>query len=789
MFKNYFKTAWRNLVKNKFYSAINIAGLTIGLAVGLMIILWVQHETSFDTFHKESKNIYKVQSLVGSGTTQQVWNASVSPITHLAKMQAPGVKDATRITNNWLITQFKHNQNVMSADGNTVFLDPNFFTMFDFRFISGDRNHPFADNNSIVITQKTAEKLFGKEDPMGKPIQTENNLTFTVTGVLEDFPTNSNFDFSAMMPLKKYEALYQESRPGYTLTNDFNYFEYNSYLLLEPGIDLVQLKKKMLALHLQQKPDDTDLTYMLLNVGKIHLWATDTEPAGLSTVRMFTLIAIIILLIASINYVNLSTARAMLRSKEVSLRKIVGAGKFQLFLQFIIETALLFSLAAVFALVAIKVCLPYFNDLSGTELRFDLTNTSIWLVIFYTIVGTMIAASIYPALLLSSFEPLKALKGKIKGSISSNFLRKSLVVVQFGFSILLIIGTFVIGSQLKYMRSKELGFNKEHVIGLSMRNIGKHYDAVRDELLKNPAIKDVARGTSNVANIQWQTGNNDWPEKEPNTTFMVFMTGIDKDFIPFYKMKLTAGANFTGAVSDSTHYILNETAVREANIKDPIGHSFTVRGRKGTIIGVVKDFHFASLKKKIAPLIIFYAGEQQSSMMYVKTTGKDAAAAIATIEATWKKYNPNLLSDYNFLDKTYNRIYAFETRTSQLFQVFSIIAIFISCLGLFGLATYTAHVRTREIGVRKALGASVGGIITLLSKDFIQLVFISILISMPIAYFAMKHWLNDFEYRIALSWTVFATSGMLAILIALFTISFQSVKAALANPIKSLRSE
>ncbi|HEY8927972.1 MAG TPA: FtsX-like permease family protein [Mucilaginibacter sp.] len=563
---------------------------------------------------------------------------------------------------------------------------------------------------------------------------------------------------------------------------------YETYLLLKPGADTHKLTVRIRQIHLNHKPDDTDAEYLLLPLSKMHLYRADLTDGGISTVRIFIIIGILILVIACINYVNLSTARSMLRSKEISMRKIIGAAKTHLFMQFIVETALLFSIAAVLAIGLIYVLIPPFNHIAGKEMSLNLADYHIWMVLLAAIGGTLAASSIYPALLLSSFEPLKALKGKISAGIGDVLFRKILVVTQFTFSIILIIGTIVITGQLDYVRTKGAGYDKSHVITLWMRDMSKHYDAVKAELLNDPAIQGVTRSNQNIIQYFGFTGAVEWDGKDPKDNVMMHPIVVDKDLISFFKMKLVDGASFTGVPADSTHFILNETAIEQMGLKNPIGKPFSMQKIKGTIIGVVKDFHYTSMKEKIAPSIFWYAPNIMERM-YIKTTGRDARKAIAAVEKQFKQYNGQYPFSYAFLDDIFDSIYQNEQRQGTLFTYFAGIAIFISCLGLLGLAAYTAQVRTREIGVRKVLGASVSGIVSLLAKDFVKLVLIAILIATPVAWFAMHKWLEDFAYRISISLWMFVAAGGTAIIIAFITISFQSVKAALANPVKSLRSE
>jgi len=477
----------------------------------------------------------------------------------------------------------------------------------------------------------------------------------------------------------------------------------------------------------------------------------------------------------------------MLRSKEVSVRKIIGAARLQLFSQFIVETILFFGISLILAFILITIAMPFYNTLSGKDMHFDLLSGTVWQVIGITVGLTLIASSIYPALLLSSFKPINALKGKLSMGVGNVVFRKVLVVCQFAFSVGLIIGTLIINRQLNYIQNKELGFDKSFVFSVPMHDMENHYEAAKGELMNQSGIQGVTTGDASIISIGNTTGDTDWDGKEKDRQFMIHPMSIDQNFIKFFKLKLDGGAGFTGVKTDSAHFILNETAVRDAGIKNPIGKRFKLHQTDGIIIGVLKDFHFASLKQKIEPFIFSY--QPHTWQLLVKTTGKDARKALKTVEAVWKRYNPNYPFSYTFLDQTYEELYKSDERSGTLFSVFAGIAILISCLGLFGLATYTAQVKVKEIGIRKVLGASIANITTMLSKDFLTLIILAITIATPVAWYAMNQWLQAFVYRATIQWWTFALAGGAAVLIALATISFQAVKAALANPVKSLRSE
>jgi len=554
---------------------------------------------------------------------------------------------------------------------------------------------------------------------------------------------------------------------------------------------LKPIGEKLIGLQLKAAPQIKatvkENAYQLQPISDTHLYGPDGSDAGMQTVRIFLIVGILILLIACINYVNLSTARSMLRAKEVSIRKIVGAQKKQLFIQFVIETIIFFLIALALAFVLIKTLLPFYNDLAGKHMQFNLLDPSLWKVVLITISGTLIAASVYPALLLSSFEPLKTLKGKISLGVSNVAFRKILVTVQFVFSVTLIIVTLVIGKQLKYVRERNPGYDRSQTFSFSTGAMEKNLDMVKAELLRQTCIDAVTTTDNELVDNKHTTAGVDWDGKDANVQVIIHHLGIDEKFIPMMKIAMLAGNNFTGGKTDSTHFILNETALKMTGIKDPIGKRFKYQETEGTIIGITKDFNTASLKEKIEPTVIYY--EAKGRNIYVKTTGRNAAKAIAAAERLWKQYNPGFPFEYSFMDEQYNNLYKSDQRTGTLFNIFSAIAILISCLGLLGLATYTAQIMTKEIGIRKVLGASVGSIVTLVSRDFLKLVLLAIIIGSPIAWWLMNKWLQSFVYRIDINWIIFAMAGLIAIGIAIATVSFQSIKAALANPVKSLRSE
>ena len=795
MIRNYLKTAWRNILNNKFYAVINVAGLTVGLVVGLFILLWVQDELSFDKDNKKAQLIYKIGIKGGTGPTEQIFSSIIAPVATFAKNELPDVKDAVRVKR---IGQnvFKYGDKTF-IENKIAFTDPSYFSVFDFNLIKGNQHDPFPDMHSVVVTQSTAKKYFGDENPIGKTLTLVGESDFKVTGVINDYKANSTFDYTILLPIKLFNQMaYVKNATSYNGTGripsmdaDWISFNYQTYLLLKPGADIARLKKDLQRIHERNKPDDAPVPYIAQPLLQMHLYKMDGGDAGISTVKTFTIVAILILVIACINYVNLSTARAMLRAKEVSMRKIIGAGKAQLFMQFMVETMLMFVFATILSIALMYALLPLYNNFSGKQLTLSLTDLNVWGCIVLTLIGTLAASSIYPALLLSSFEPLKALKGKIAAGMGNATFRKVLVVTQFSVSVVLIISTLVIGSQLSYIRNKNLGYDKENVFAFYMRkDMKQHYEAVKAELLKHPEIMEVTRSGDDIVNFDNWTGDNDWQGKPANSNLLFHPMNADKDFLSFFKIKVIQGSGFTGSAADSAHFLVNEAAVSAMGLKDPVGKSMRVWTIKGTITGVVKDFHFASMHKKIEPMVFLYS-PNNSWRVYIKTTGGGAQKAIAAAQALWKQNYSDVPFSYNFLDDTYNQVYSSEQHTGSLFTLFACVAIFISCLGLFALATYTAQLKVKEIGIRKVLGASISGITTMLSKDFLMLVLLSIIIAVPVAWYAMNKWLLDFAYRTTLQWWVFAAAGCGALIIAFITISFQAIKAALMNPVTSLRGD
>lgn len=792
MIKNYIITAWRSLLKNKFYTLINVSGLAVGMAAGILLLLWVENELSYDQFNKGFKNIYQLSSHFKSNGENMAWTGVPGPLAVLAK-SIPEVQSVVR-TNSEFDQVLSDNNNNKIFNGNVIaYVDRDFFSMFSFNLLKGNKATIFPNNNSVVITQSTASKLFNSEEAIGKTIRFQKH-SFTITGVLQDFPENSSIRYDAIFPMGYYAQQFTLSGGNgdwKTIDQDVGDFSFTTYVKLQANSDPVKTGQAFSQLYKEARNGDSKASFLLQNLADIHLVSADGNKAGLRMVQIFMLVVILLLAIASINYINLSTARSLIRAKEVSIRKIIGAKKQQLFFQFTIETILLFCMAVILTSVLIFLFMPLYNTISGKKISFNISDINVWKVIGLAVLGTLITSSIYPAVLLSSFKPIESLKGKFTSGIGIASFRKALVVFQFAISVILLVCTLIMSNQMSFIKNKDLGLDKSYVFSVPLtQEVVDHLDVVKSELKAQPGILNITSSDAyNLLDVGQSTSDINWNSKPANSNMMITQLSADKDFIPTMKIKFAEGNNFTGTPSDSSYYILNETAVKNMGLKRPyVGQQISFHNMKGTIKAVVQDFNFQSLKQKIAPLIL-YTNRKDKNILHIRTTADKAQQAIASVEKQYKKYAGAIPFSYSFLDKTFEVQYQSDQHAGTLFNVFAGIAIFISCLGLFGLATYTAQVKTKEIGIRKVLGATIGGIVKLISKDFLILVIIAIIIASPIAWWAMHKWLQGFAYRVNISYWAFVLAGILALLIALATVSYQAIKAAIANPVKSLRTE
>ncbi|MBO9152685.1 ABC transporter permease [Chitinophaga sp. GCM10012297] len=780
------KVAFRTLFSQKLYAFIIIVGLGIGLAISTLLLSWVQDERSFDSFHAKAKDIYRVNSHFLSGAKIQNWSSSQAAVAPHAKDAVPGVIDAVRVSAIWGdMKKFEANGNTFYEKEETAaYVDPSFFTMFDFPIRKGS---VFPDVNSVVLTESYAGKYFGKEDPLGKVITVDNKKQYTVCGTIADMPRTSTIQYSMLFPIKSLNGMYSGKGDWKSMDADWGSFYVVTYLQLKPGTDTAKTNKLLSEQWIKGSTKETipHRGYTVQPLPDTHLYEISGEEGLMKVVRIFFIVAIVILLIAGINYVNLATARAHQRAVEISVRKLIGANRWQLFHQFMTESAVVFVLAAILSVIVMWILLPFYNDLTEKTTGFAEISGQILLTLAISSVIMLLMAAVYPALRLMRFNPIQSLKGRT--AMSGGMFRKMLVVTQFFISIVLIGCTIAIGMQLKYINNKPLGFNRDNVILFEARNMYDHIEAAKDRLGDIPGVKAVFSGNADLATLNNGTSDTDWDGREENMSLNIKFMSVDADFMPAMQMEMKEGRMFRPGKADSASYILNEAAIRVIGMKDPIGKRFKLKNTDGIIVGVVKDFHISSMHNKIPPVVLTY--RPRGWMVNVRTSGENTPATLAAIEKIWKEYNPEYRFEHTFMQDSFTKIYSEETRTGKLFTWFAGVAVFLSCLGLFGLATFTIHQRTKEIGIRKVLGASVTGIVQLITKDFVKLVIIAILLATPLSWYATEQWLQGYEYRTIIPFWVFLLAGGVAVLVAVFTIGTQSVKAALMNPVRTLKTE
>ncbi len=792
MIQNYFKIAFRTLTKSKSYSAINIFGLALSLSAAILIMLWVWDELSYDRMHNKADRIYQLSTTFDI-TSENLWPVGPVPLAVFAQSEVPGIEAACRFNHSGATLVKTGDHHTFNEEG--MHVDSSFFLLFDFPLRAGDRQHPFPDKHSIILSQTLAKKYFGEQDAMGQTVRinldaagADGSQLLRVTGIMEDLPLNSSIKADFLLPF----ALLDDQWVG-GLNEQWGNFGFPTYFLLAEKTDAEKIETQLAQIH--QKANDAEifktLVYFLQPLPSVHLYNAKGQEQGMQQVRIFALVALIILLIASINYVNLVTARSIRRSKEVGVRKVVGADRRHLFWQFIAESLVVFLIAMVLAIAVTYAAMPLYNSLSGKEMAFNLFDAHVWILFGGTLVLVILLAGVYPALLLSTFQPTQALKGLLPGMGKNNGFRKVLVIVQFSCSVVLIIATAIISQQLAFIKKKELGYDKENVLLFNQRNFLNRFDAIRAELQNAPEIKGVTAASSDISKISSGTGDIDWEGKPASmANFTVNFMSVDHQFLDVLGIRLADGRGFTGTPADSVYVVLNETAVKQMGLTEPvIGKSITFRYTPRTIVGVIEDFHFADLKKAVGPCVLFVDRSVPWNGMYIKTSRDQAAQAIVSIEKLWQRYNSEYEFDYRFMDESFDRLYKSDIQAGKLFNVFAGIAILISCLGLFGLVTFTAETKVREIGIRKTLGASVTHIILLISRDFLKLVVISFMIAFPLGWWLMNKWLDNYAYRTDIEWWVFAIAGLVAFTIAAITVCGKSLRAAKANPIKAIRTE
>jgi putative ABC transport system permease protein len=810
MFKNYIKTAVRSLYKNKGFTAINILGLALGLATCLLIVFYVVDELSYDRYNTKADRIYRVNEDLKLGENNLQYAVAMAPLAKTLKAEYPYVEDATRIKSAGTTHVKKGNGNIV--ENKVGFVDANIFNVFTLPMISGDPKTALLEPNTVVITESTAKKYFNTTNAVDKTIVFNDKENFKVTGVIKDLPKQSHFNFDFFVSLESFP----DSHSNAWLRSD-----YNTYVLLKDAKDHNKLAASFpaflqkftgaqmqseLGLNIAQfEKGGSHFRLNLTALTDIHLTSSRIGELGPNSttqyVYIFSAIAIFILLIACVNFMNLSTARSSNRAREVGVRKVLGSSRKHLIFQFLAESILITLVATLIAILAATILLPLFNQLSGKEIVLTV-DTFKWLVpallAIVLVIGSL--AGSYPAFFLSAFQPIDVLKGKLSAGFKGGGLRSFLVVFQFFVSILLIIGTLVIHNQLNFIQTKNLGYNRNQVLVVkNSEELKQQANVFKQELAELPGVKEATM-TGFLPTNGWRHTNIYYKDATYDQKKSLFPQSwqIDADYIPTMDMKIAAGRNFSKEMqTDSSAIIVNEAAAKFLGFADPVGKTIyqSLGGnRKGGpnvkechIVGVVKDFHFNSLREKIEPIVLTYG--QNAGALAIRVSTANITALMAQVKDKWNSLSPGVQIDYSFMDQDFDASYRSEQRIGTIFIIFTSLAIIIACLGLFGLAAYAAEQRTKEIGIRKVLGADVSVIVGMLSKDFIKLVCIAIILASPIAWFVMTKWLQDFAYRITIQWWVIAAAGAGALVIAFVTISFQSVKAALANPVDSLKNE
>jgi len=793
MLRNYIKIAFRNLWRHKSFSLINIVGLAVGMTAFLLIVMYVSFETSYDKFHAKADQVYRLNVDIKSANDVLKFSSSSAPMGPAIKADFPEVLESVRIFPDEALVKVN---NQLFQENRVITTEPSFFNVFSFPLVKGDPKTSLKNPYSMVLTETTAKKYFGTANPIGKTLYIGGKDLVTITGIAKDAPANSQFKFDMLYSISTIEKKY----PG--RLEQWGNFGNFTYLLLDKNANPAQLQSKFPAflkrlISEENRKGGQDYALFLKPLKDVYMDPRGGfEQGSLSNVYIFSVVALFILLIAAINFINLTTARATERAKEVGVRKVIGAVRNQLTIQFLGESVILCLVSFVLAVVLVSLLLPMFNQLAGKIISQTILEHGY--VLFLLIISLLIGlvAGAYPALALSAFKPVMILKGRFSSSSKGALLRKGLVVFQFTISIILIVGTLVVYRQLNYMRNQPLGFEKNQMVTLDFGNdddVIKSYESIKNEFRSIPNVLAVTvshglpgRGSAN-AHSEFENRQGAMQPLNIN------MYDVDYDFIPEYGMKIIAGRTFSKDYGTDTTKatVINEATVKilgYASPKDAIGKKFSQWGRDGQIIGVVKNFHYRSLQENVEPLNM-RVNPSNARIFTLKIAATGVPATIAAIETKWKSLIPQRPFNYTFVDDNFNKQYAGEERFGKLFMYFAVLAIFISCLGLLGLASYSTLQRTREIGIRKVLGASIPGIVNMLSKEFLILVVIAAFIAFPLSWYGMNSWLKDFAYKENISWMVFAIAGLLAFMIAITTVSFQAIRAALANPVKSLRSE
>ena len=790
MFKNYLKIAWRNLARTIGYSMLNILGLATGMAVALLIGLWVYNQFSYDKFLPEYQSVYRVQRNFDSNGDTLTFQTTSLKLADALRKQIPGIEYVAE--SDWI------GSHGLNAGDKKLYVDgaiagPDFLKILQYPFVKGNVNTAFKDAYSIVLTQTRAKALFGNEDPMNKMVRFDNADNLKVTGILKDIPHNATVNFDFVVP-----STYSYQKNPSIKTDGESSFGNNNFQIfvkLNPGISSAQVAPKIRNIEHTEKGNINAMSsYITLQpIERWHLYSNyvngQDTPGFLTYVNMFSIIGLLVLIIACINFINLTTARSEKRAKEVGVRKAIGSQRKDLIIQFLSEAFLLTAIAFIFSLVFVQLALPSFNELTGSRINIPYFNGYFWALMIASIVCTSLLAGSRPAFYLSAFNPVKVLKGTIQSAREATLSRKALLVLQFSCSVALIISTAIIYQQIQYVKSRPTGYNIDRLMSSYMNDdLYKNFNPLKNELIEQGIVSSVTTATSPATNIWWHSNIEQWPGKNAGETVEMGIIQVSEDYFNTVGMSIADGRDFTNSY-DSTSVVFNEAAIKRLRIKNPVNQKIMWNDKQYTIAGVVRDALMLSPFKAADPTMFYCFPAPQGVLMYRLSPNVKTKDAIARITAIFNKYNPSFPYTYSFADTDYATKFSLEILIGKLAGLFAALAIFISSLGLFGLAAYVAEQRKKEIGVRKVLGASVHQIWLLLSKDFIVLVFLSCIIASPVAWYFLHGWLASYSYRINIGAGVFVLSALLAILITIITISFQAIKAAIANPVKSLRTE
>lgn len=779
MITNYFKSAIRNLIRNKSFSFINIFGLAIGLTVGILVLLWVTDELGYDKFHKNQNQIYRLVHESFSAGKSMHYSSCPTPLGQIVKERYPEVGNMFRFRSFGAGKATFQDKVIMIR--HFYYADKEILDVLSFNFIYGDLKTALNEPSGIIISLSTSKKLFGDSNPIGNTIQTDDTDNFVIKGVFNDFPLNSSLRFDLIVPFTYLNEI------GFT-TENWGSFSWQTFLSFNESLDIKVFEDKIKGL-INEFVDDEVYILKLQSLEDLHLYNMDGSEGRIRYVKIFIVIGIVIILLACINFMNLSTVRAIRRAKEIGLRKSIGVEKFQLIKLVLSETLIMVFISLIISMSLVELLRPYFNEITGKDISISYLNMGFILILFIIAIITTFISGFYPAYILSSLNPVNALKGIKESGKGKARIRKILVVIQFTITIILISGSIVVYKQLKYMNERDLGIAKDNIVYIELdKKLKGQFEVFRNELLTNPNIESVTKTYQMPSYNRLSTSIN-WDGQEEGYNLVMNVSVVDQDYIKTFGLEIIDGKDFIkGSSADSAGIIINQEAVKQMKLKNPIGTNINLWG-EGKILAVVKNYNFMPLTEKIQPIALKIRGDGLYTYAVIQINKEELQNTLDFIELKFKSYTSNQPFDYHFMTEDYERLYQFETRLSKILKYFTGLAICIALLGLYGLSAYLSEQKTKEVGIRKALGASIWGLLWDFVFDFCKWVFLSILIAIPITWYIIQNWLENYAYRIELSIDVFICSGIAAITIAAFTVGLQAYKSATQNPVNALRHE